>query len=181
MTFADPTVTVLRRTIRSPREPLHGEYCLNGRLVQRDARIRVMLWLVDAKERHVWGDSYEGTTGSIFDLLQRIVDSAVCGVVPGIGGAEIARIHRKDPEALTPGNGSAGASDFAEDRLGQLRKVFAIATRAMEMDPENDALPVAAAAYCQARLFSDAATASPGATRSLAHRLAAPRERSRRR
>ncbi|HEY6432943.1 MAG TPA: helix-turn-helix domain-containing protein [Acetobacteraceae bacterium] len=102
VTFADPTVTVLRRTIRSPREPLHGEYCLNGRLVQRDARIRVTLWLVDTKGRHVWGDSYEGTTGSIFDLLQRIVDSAVCGVVPGIGGAEIARIHRKDPEALSP-------------------------------------------------------------------------------
>jgi len=41
---------------------------------------------------------------------------------------------------------------------------------AMEMDPD-DALPVAVAAYCQARLFADAATASPAATRSLAHHL----------
>jgi adenylate cyclase len=38
------------------------------------------------------------------------------------------------------------------------------------MDPD-DALPVAVAAYCQARLFADAATASPTATRSLAHHL----------
>jgi AraC-like DNA-binding protein len=171
VTFADPTWVVPRRTIRSPRECAAAEYCLNGRLVQREARIRVTLWLVDTQGRHLWGDSYDGTTGSAFDLLQRVVDGAVFGVVPAIGGAEIGRIHRKDPEDLA-------AREMILQALPVLlkldwdssRKVFAIATRAMEMDPD-DALPVAVAAHCQARLFADAATASPAATRSLAHHL----------
>jgi AraC-like DNA-binding protein len=172
VTFADPTAVVLRRTLRSPQDRVTAEYCLNGRLVQREARIRVTLWLVDTEGRHIWGDSYEGTTGGVFDLLQRIVDDAVCGVVPGIGGAEIERIHRKDPKALA-------AREMVLQALPVLlkidwdssRKVFAIASRAIEMDPD-DALPVAVAAYCQARLFNDAATASLGATRRLAHHLA---------
>ena len=95
----------------------------------------------------------------------------MCGVVPAIGGAEIGRIHRKDPEDLA-------AREMVLQALPVLlkidwdssRKVFAIATRAMEMDPD-DALPVTVAAYWQARLFADAATASPAATRSLAHHL----------
>jgi AraC-like DNA-binding protein/TolB-like protein len=171
VTFADPMVAIVRRTVRSPREPATAEYCLNGRLVQRDAYIRVTLWLVDTEGRHVWGDSYDGTAGGAFDLLRRIVDGAVCAVVPGIGGAEIARIQGKDPETLK-------VREMIQQALPVLlkidwdssRKVFAIATRAMEMDPD-DALPVAVAAHCQARLFSDAATASPAATRSLAHHL----------
>jgi AraC-like DNA-binding protein len=171
VTFADPTVAILRRTVWSPRERANAEYCLNGRLVQRDARIRVTLWLLDTEGRHVWGDSYDGTTDAVFDLLRRIVDGAVCGVVPGIGGAEIVRIQSKDPETLN-------AREMIQQALPILlkidwdssRKVFAIATRAMEMDPD-DALPAAVAAYCQARLFTDAATVSPTATRSLAHHL----------
>jgi AraC-like DNA-binding protein len=171
VTFADPTVAIMRRTVRSPRERATAEFCLNGRLVQRDACIRVTLWLVDTEGRHVWGDSYDGTTSGAFDLLRRVVDGAVCGVVPGIGSAEIGRILRKDPE-------DRGARELVLQALPVLlkidwdssRKVFAIASRAMEMDPD-DALPVAVAAYCQARLFADAATASPTATRSLAHHL----------
>lgn len=169
--FADPTVSIMRRTVRSPRGRATAEYCLNGRLVQRDARIRVTLWLVDNEGRHVWGDSYDGTIGCAFDLLRRIVDGAVCGVVPGIGGAEITRIQSKDPETLK-------VREIIQQALPVLLKVdwdsswkvFAVASRAMEMDPD-DALPVAVAAYCQARLFADAATASPAATRSLAHHL----------
>ena len=130
VTFADPTVTILRRTVRSPRERATAEYCLNGRLVQRDVRIRVTLWLVDTEGRHVWGDSYDGTIGCAFDLLRRTVDGAVCGVVPGIGGAEITRIQGKDPETLK-------VREMIQQALPVLlkidwdssRKVFAVATR----------------------------------------------------
>ena len=172
VTFADPAMVIARRTLRSPRECAAAEYCLNGRLVQRDARIRVTLWLMDTEGRHVWGDSYDGTTGNVFDLLQRIVDGAICGVVPGIGGAEVERIHRIDPAVLSAREMVLQAFPvLLKIDLESSQQMFAIATRAMEMDPD-DALPVAVAAYCQARLFNDAATASPAATRSLAHQLA---------
>jgi adenylate cyclase len=172
VTFADSAVTILRRTVRSPRVPATPEYCLNGRLVQRDAQIRVTLWLVDTEGRHVWGDSYDGTSGGVFDLLQRIVDGAVCGVIPGIGGAEIERIHRKDPQALEAREMILQAFPvLLKTDSDSSRKMFGIASRAMETDPD-DAVPVALAAYSQARLFNDAATASSATTRSLAHHLA---------
>jgi len=172
VTFADPTVAILRRTVRSSRERATAEYCLNGRLIQRDERIRVTLWLLDTEGRHVWGDSYDGTTGNVLGLLQRIVDGTVCGVVPGIGGAEIDRSYRKSPEALAAREMILQAFPvLLKIDTDSSRRVFAVASHAMEMDPD-DAVPVAAAAYSQARLFNEAATASPTATRSLAHHLA---------
>lgn len=172
VTFADPAVSIMRRTVRSHWERANAEYCLNGRLSQRDARIRVTLWLLDTEGRHVWGDSYDGTTDGAFELLRRIVDGAVYGVVPGIGGAEIARIQDRDPETLKVRELiQQSFPDMLKIDWHSSRKVFAIATRAMEMDPD-DALPVAVAAYCQARLFNDAATASPAATLNQAHHLA---------
>jgi AraC-like DNA-binding protein len=69
VTFADPTVAILRRTVRSPQERMNAEYCLHGRLVQRNPLIRVTLWLLDTEGRHLWGDSYDGTTDGAFDLL----------------------------------------------------------------------------------------------------------------
>jgi AraC-like DNA-binding protein len=172
VTFADPTAAVLRRTIRSPGERTTAEYCLNGRLVQRDAEIRVTLWLLDTEGRHVWGDSYDGTTDSVFGLLQRVVDGAVCGVIPGISGAEIERVHRKDPDALAAREMILQAFPvFLKTDSDSSQKAFAIASRAMEMDPD-DAVPIAMAAYSQARLFIDAATTSPATKLSMAHHLA---------
>jgi adenylate cyclase len=83
----------------------------------------------------------------MLDLQQRAVEGALCGVVPGITGAEIQRIRSKDPETLA-------ARELVMQAFPLLlkidavssRKVFAIASRAMDMDP-NDALPVALAAY----------------------------------
>ena len=71
---------------------------------------------------------------------------ARCGVVPGIGGAELARIHRKDPEGLAAREMILQALPvlLKIDR-DSIRQVFAIASRAMEMD-HDDALPVAVAA-----------------------------------
>ncbi len=74
VTFADPTVVILRRTVPSPRDRVTAEYCLNGRLVQRDARIRVTLWLVDTR------DSMSGGTATrelAHDYLATVVDGAV--------------------------------------------------------------------------------------------------------
>src|SRR5262249_3693919 len=143
VTFADPMVRVLRRTVRSPRERATAEYCLSGRLVQRDEQIRVTMWLQDAEGRHVWGDSYDGTLGSVFGLQKRTVDGTVCGVIPGIGRAEIARIRYKDPGALAAREMILQAYPvFLKIDSDSSRKVFATASRAMEMDPD-DAVPVA--------------------------------------
>ena len=171
ISFADPTVSVSRQTAWSPNGSAVAQYCLRGRLVQRGDRIRITLWLMDGEGRHVWGDSYDSAAADLFDLLRRVQDGVLLGIVPGITGAEIERARGKDPRALA-----------ARDMLMQVfpvllkvdsessRQVSAVASRAMELDPD-DALPFAVGAYCQARLFNDIRTVADPARRDAAFQL----------
>ena len=171
VTFADPTVSVSRKLGWSPKGNAVAQYCLNGRLVQRDDRVRITLWLMDGEGRHVWGDSYEGLTESSFHLLRRVADSVLLGVIPGITGAEIERIRCKDPQIL-------GAREMLMQALRMLlkadaeswREMLAVASHAMELDPD-DALPLALGAYCQARLYDTVTTARPREMRDTALQL----------
>ncbi|HEX5325527.1 MAG TPA: helix-turn-helix domain-containing protein [Acetobacteraceae bacterium] len=168
--LADPILPGSNGLLRNGANRAGTQYCLQGRLSQRAERVRATFWLADAGTgRHVWGDSYDGTMDDAFDVQQRVVEGVLCGVVPGITTAEIQRIHNKDPEALCARELALQAlplvlkTDAVSSRRG-----FALASRAMEMDPD-DALPVALAAYCQARLFTGDGS---GQTRNLALHLA---------
>ncbi|HEX5325134.1 MAG TPA: helix-turn-helix domain-containing protein [Acetobacteraceae bacterium] len=152
--LADPVLPGSNGLFRNGASRAGTQYCLQGRLTQRDQRVRATFWLVDASTgRHVWGDSYDGTLDDAFDVQQRAADGVLCGVVPGITATEIQRIGAKDPETLS-------ARELVLQALPQVlridavssRKGFALASRAMEVDPDG-ALPVALAAYCQGRLF----------------------------
>ncbi len=141
---------------RQPRTPGHraaARYSLEGRLALRGERARVILWLVDEDGRHVWGDSYDGSLRNEFALQDRVIEGVLGGVVPGITRAEINRSLDKVPENLA-------ARDLMLRSLPTALRVdaasansaFASATEAMQIDPGN-ALPVAMAAYSQARLW----------------------------
>jgi AraC-like DNA-binding protein/TolB-like protein len=171
VTLADPLVVAARKPTRSPQERTAQGYCLHGRLVQRDDRIRITLWLTDTEGRHVWGDSYDSGSDGVVDLLRRVANSAVCSVIPGIVGAEIERVGDKDPRSLVAREILLRAFPLLLkiDR-GSSCKVLAVTSRAMEMDPD-DALPAAFAAYCHFRFYVDGTAASPAATRAEALRL----------
>ena len=172
VTFADPAIVLPRRLAWSPKERGTTRYCLHGRLVQREDRVRVTLWLTDTEGRHVWGDSYDGHMGDLFDLQRRVADGALLGVVPGISGAEIERIRTKDPRTLATRERLLRAFPmWLKIDAGSSREMLAVATHAMELAPD-DALPFAVAAHCQARLFNEVATESPAATRETATQLA---------
>lgn len=163
--FADPSVAVARQAAWSPNGSSATRYCLHGRLVQRDDRTRVTIWLMDAEGRHVWGDSYDGAE-SLLDLFQRVVDGVLLGVVPGITGAEIERARDKDPRTLAAREMLMRAfPTFLKIDVESTRGLFAVASRAMELDPD-DALPLAVGAYCQARLYNSAIM--PAVTRGAA-------------
>lgn len=168
VSFADPSVIVVRQAAWSPDGPAAVQYCLHGRLVQRDDRTRVTIWLMDAEGRHVWGDSYDGV-GSLLDLFQRVVDGVLLGVVPGITGAEIERIRDRDPRTLAAREMLMRAfPTLPKIDVESTRGLFVVASRAMELDPD-DALPFAVGAYCQARLYNSITT--PAGTRDTAVRL----------
>ena len=172
VSFADPGFVMARRSVRLPAGNAVTEYCLQGRLVQRGERRRVTLWLTDGEGRHIWGDSYDGSTDNLFDLLWRATDGAVLGVVRGITGAEIECLRSRDPQSLA-------AREMLMRIFPTILKIdpessrsgFTKAIQAMKQDP-GDALPVAFAAYCQARLFNGGAASSISAARELACQLA---------
>jgi AraC-like DNA-binding protein/TolB-like protein len=145
------------------------QYCLLGRLTQRGERVRVIVRLIDvAADRHVWGDSFDGSANDPFELQDRVVDGVLCGVAANISDAEIARASSKDPK-------DADARDLALQALPLIfganvpsaRKAISILNRAIELDPAS-ALPVALLASCQAQLAAYYGTVSPATMRDVA-------------
>lgn len=171
VTFADPMIAVSRQLARAPKERTETQYCMHGRVVRRNEQVRVTLWLMDGLGRHVWGDSYDGQVDDLFDLLQRAADGALCGIVRGIAGAELDRIRSKEPHALAARETILRAAPvWLKIDADSSCRAFTLATRAMHMDPD-DALPVAVAAYAQARLLNGGKVDSLDETSRLAFDL----------
>jgi AraC-like DNA-binding protein len=149
------------------------EYCLLGRLVQRDERLRVIVRLIDvAADRHLWGDCFDGSVNDPFELQDRVVDGVLCSVVSHITDAEIERACDKDPNALAVHDLVVQALPLIlSANVPSARKAISILTRALELDPA-DALPTALLACCQAQLGNYYGTASPAAARADAMQLA---------
>ena len=151
-----------------------SRYCLLGRLTQRGERVRVIVRLVDiAADRHIWGDSFDGSAHDSFELQDRVVDSVLCGVVAHITDAETERAFSKDPRDV-------GARDLAMQALPLIlnanlpsaERAMALLDRAIDMDPA-DATGTALLAYCHAQHANYIATPSLAADRHAALDLSA--------
>jgi AraC-like DNA-binding protein/tetratricopeptide (TPR) repeat protein len=149
-----------------------AQYCLLGRLARCDERTRVIVRLVDvAADRHVWGDSFDGSVNDPFELQDRVVDSVLCGVVAHITDAEIARTYRMDARDLA-------ARDLAMQALplilaanaASARRAVAILDHAVELDP-SDAVAVALLSFAEIELVGRYATTSPATALEAAVRL----------
>lgn len=141
-------------TTHSPRPRNAGtQYCLTGRLIQRGERTRVIVRLIDvAADRHVWGDSFDGSADNPFELSDRVTDRVLSNVVASITDAEIKRARDRDGDCTTVSDLAMRALPLIMDTtVPGTRKAIAILTRATELDPTN-ALAVALLAACHAQL-----------------------------
>ncbi len=148
-------------------------YALMGRLRRVDDCTRVITRLIDVDtDRHLWGDSFDGSANDPFALQDRVVDGVLCGVVSSITDAELERVQRKDPR-------DRAARDLAMQalplilaaRLPSTRNAMTLLDRAIELDP-CDPLAVALLACCHCQLAVNLGTSSPAAARAEAERLA---------
>ncbi len=148
------------------------QYCLLGRLTQRGERLRVIVRLVDAAaDRHVWGDSFDGSVHDPFELQDRIVEAVLCGVVSHITDDEFGRACNKDPR-------DAGAYDLVLRALPLILdanavsapRAVAILNQAVDIDPA-DPTALALLAYSQMELVGRYATTSPADALDAAMRL----------
>ena len=126
------------------------QYCLLGRLTLRGERLRVIVRLVDvAADRHLWGDSFDGSANDPFELQDRVVDGVLCGVVAHITDAEIERVRERDPRDLNARDLAVQALPLILDaNLSSTQNAIAILNRAIDIDPA-DATAVAFLAYAQ--------------------------------
>ena len=152
-------------TTHAPRPRNAGtQYCLTGRLTQRGERTRVIVRLIDvAADRHIWGDSFDGSAGDPFELCDRVTDRVLTSVVASITDAEISRAREADVESTTVRDLAMRALPLIMDTtVSGTRKAIAILTRATELDPTN-ALAVALLAACHAQIQWRYGTPSAGA------------------
>lgn len=76
-------------------------FCLAGRVTHVAGRVRVTIRLVDIEEeRHVWGDSFDGSTQDALALQDRVIAGVLCEIQPRILGELIARAQRADLSVL---------------------------------------------------------------------------------
>jgi len=149
------------------------QYALMGRLRRVDDCTRVIVRLVDIDaDRHMWGDSFDGSANDPFALQDRVVDGVLCGVVSSITDAELGRVQHKDPR-------DRAARDLATQalplilaaRLPSTLKAMTLLERAIELDP-SEPLAVALLACCHGQLAVNFGTSSPWAARAEVERLA---------
>ena len=149
------------------------QYALLGRLRRVDDRTRVIARLIDVdRDRHLWGDSYDGSTNDPFGFQDRVVDGVLCGAVSSITDVELGRVHHKEPR-------DRAARDLATQALPLILAAKVPSTlnamplldRAIELDP-CDPLAVALLACCHVQLALYLGTSSPAAARAEAERLA---------
>ena len=149
------------------------QYALMGRLRRVDDCTRVIARLIDIDaDRHLWGDSFDGSAKDPFAFQDRVVDGVLCGVVASITDAELGRVQHKDPR-------DRAARDLATQalplilaaRVPSTLKAMALLDRAIELDP-CEPLAVELLACCHAQLAFNLGTSSPPAARAEAERFA---------
>ena len=81
----------------------NARYCLTGRLrLAGDvARVTAICMIDVSTDRHVWGDSFDGSAIELLALENRVIDDVLCGVVAGITQCEVEDAKAKPTECLT--------------------------------------------------------------------------------
>jgi AraC-like DNA-binding protein len=149
-----------------------SQYCLRGRLIQRDERLRVIVRLVDvATDRHVWGDCFDGSANDPFELQDRVVDGVLCGVVSRLTDAETERVNEKDPNDLSARDLAVRALPFIlSANAVSTQKAIASLGHVLALDPA-DAVATALLAFSQFQLVLLYGTVSPATAMDAAARL----------
>jgi AraC-like DNA-binding protein/TolB-like protein len=151
---------------------LRTDYCVAGRLTRCDERTRVIVRLVDvAADRHIWGDSFDGSVHEPFELQDRVVDGVLCSAVSHITDAEIERATRKDPNDLAPRELALRILPLVLAANGpSAERAMAVLAPAVGRHPA-DAILTALLACCHLQFAGYDATVSVAAGREVARRL----------
>ncbi len=87
--------------LREIARELGVRYLLEGGVRRAGDRLRITVHLAEgATGEHLWGRTFDGLVGDVFDLQDRITERVARIVAPQIRDAELERSRRKRPESL---------------------------------------------------------------------------------
>jgi TolB-like protein/Flp pilus assembly protein TadD len=140
--------------VRQIGRELGVRYALEGSVRRSGNRLRIMGQLVDTTSgAHIWADRFDGDTGDVFALQDRITGDVVGAIEPKLQLAEIERLrHRTTPDLAAYElllRAQALEYEFTEQSLTQ---ALAYLQQALIIDPAY-APAMALAAFCHTERY----------------------------
>jgi TolB-like protein/class 3 adenylate cyclase len=135
--------------IKQVGRELGVRYVLEGSVRKAGGRIRITGQLIEAaSNQHLWADKFDGASGDVFDLQDKVTSSVVGIIAPRIQRAEIERSRAKPTSNLEAYDwylrGLAAADRFGRDQSEEAIRMF---KTAIELDPEF-AIAMACISFC---------------------------------
>lgn len=137
--------------IRQVGRELGAGYVLEGSVRRQGTQLRVTAQLIEtAAGTHLWAERYDGTLDGVFELQDRIAESAAGAIEPKLRYAEVERVRRKPTESLEAYDlwlrALALFGEFTRESLAAAQRYL---TQALTIDPDY-ALAMASSAYYHA-------------------------------
>lgn len=138
--------------VRQVGRDLGVGYVLEGSVRRNAEHVRITAQLIDATSgAHLWADRFDGKLEDVFELQDRIAESAVSIIEPRMRFAEVQRAKRKLPQNLTVYEMWLRAVSLAGELTeASLDAALRELDRALDIDPAQP-LIMATAAYYQAQ------------------------------
>ena len=159
--------------VRKVGRELGVRYVLEGSVRRSDERLRITAQLIEAAAgTHLWADRFDGTLSDVFDLQDRIAETAAAVIEPKLRFAEAERVRRKAPQNLDAYElwlrAISHASEFTPKSMSDALRCL---DRALELDP-GYASAMALNAYYYAHCHFQGWVKQPDDGRAKAIRLA---------
>ena len=129
-------------------------YVLEGSVRRSDDRLRITAQLIEATAgTHLWADRFDGLLSDVFELQDRIAETAAAVIEPKLRFAEAERVRRRAPQSLDAYQlwlrAISHAGEFTPDSMTAAMRCLA---QALELDPTY-ALAMASNAYYYAHCY----------------------------
>ena len=159
--------------IRRVGRELGVGYVLEGSVRRSNDRLRITAQLIEAVAgTHLWADRFDGVLSDVFELQDRIAETAAAVIEPRVRFAEAERVRRRAPQNLDAYElwlrALSHAGEFTPESMAA---ALSCLDRALELDPSY-ALAMASSAYYYAHCHFQGWVKQPDDRRAKAIRLA---------
>ena len=140
--------------VRQVGRELGVGYVLEGSVRRRDDRLRITAQLIEASAgTHLWADRFDGSMNDVFELQDRIAETAAAVIEPKVRFAEAERVRRRAPQNLDAYQlwlrAISHAGEFTPDSMTAAMRCL---DQALELEPTY-ALAMASNAYYYAHCY----------------------------